>query len=64
MLVCTSGGKVEREGERAWGRCREICADSREPEARLELTNYEIMTCAKVGRSTNEATQAPLISRL
>ena len=34
-------------------------AVSTEPDAGRELTNCEIMTLAKVGRSTNWATQAP-----
>ena len=33
--------------------------DSREPDVGLRLTNREIMTGAKVGRSTDRATQAP-----
>ena len=32
-----------------------------EPDAGLELTNREIMTLAEVGRSTDWATQAPLM---
>lgn len=39
------------EGQREWGRQRiqsGLCADRREPDVGLELTNPEIMTRAKV----------------
>ena len=33
--------------------------DSNKPDVEFELTNFETMTLAKVGCSTNRATQAP-----
>ena len=50
------GGGAERGRQRIWN---ELCADSREPNAGLKLTNREIMTWADVGRPTNWATQVP-----
>ena len=48
------GGDIESEvGSRLW-------AVSTEPDAALKLTNCEIMTWAKVRRSTDRATQVPL----
>ena len=55
-----------RAGEEQRERDTESEADSRlravstEPDAGLELMNHEIMTWAKVRRSTDWATQAPL----
>ena len=59
----------ERERESQWGRGRQrgrqriptgLCTDSREPDAGLELMNYEIMTWAEVGCFTDWDNQAPL----
>ena len=60
----------ETERDRAWAgegqRAREtqnpkqLWAISTEPDAGLEPIDHEIMTWAKVARSTNWATQAPL----
>ena len=56
--------ETEREtGGVEWGRQRiqsRLCIDSREPDTGLQPMNYEIMTWAKVGRSNDWATQAPL----
>ena len=56
----------ERERKRERGRERErererssLCANSREPNVGLELTNHEIVAWAKVRCSTNWATQEP-----
>ena len=49
-------GEGQRERERIWSR---LCADSRERNAGLKLTNCEIMTWAKVRRSTNWVTRHP-----
>ena len=49
-----SGGGAEREGDTESEQAVGI-----EPDAGLEPTNGEIMTWAKVGRSTDWATQAP-----
>ena len=46
------GGPESEAGSRLW-------VVSTEPDARLELTNHEIMTWAEVGHSTDWATQAP-----
>ena len=43
--VCTNGGGAEREGERTPSR---LHAASTELDARLDLTNCEIMTLAKI----------------
>ena len=60
----------ERERSHEWWRGRErgghgfwsgLHADSREPDAGLELTNHEIMTWTEVGRLTDWTTQAPLL---
>ena len=50
--VRVSRGEAERErgGQRIPGRLR---ADSTEPDAGLELTNCEIVTGAKAGRSND-----------
>ena len=53
-----NGGGAEREGDtesEAGSRFRTV---STEPNTGLELTNYEILTRAEVGRSTDRATQA------
>ena len=52
-----SGGGAEREGGGGFG--SGLCADSREPDAGLELMNHKIMTWAKVGCLTNWATYVP-----
>ena len=50
----------EREGDTESEAGSRLWAVRTEPNAGLELTNYEIMTWAEVGRSTDQATQAPL----
>ena len=52
-----SRGRAEREGD------TEPEAGSKlwDPDVRLKLTNYQIMTWAEVGRSTDWATQEPLL---
>ena len=55
-----SGGGAEREGDTESEACSRLWAVSTEPNTRLELTNNEIMTWAKVGHLTDWATQAPL----
>ena len=52
-------GGAEREGDTEWEAGSRLWAVSTEPNAGLELTNYEIMIWAEVGRLTNWATQAP-----
>ena len=55
-----SGLRAETEGDtesEARSRLRSV---STELDGGLELTSYEIMTGAEVGRSTDWATQAPL----
>ena len=42
----------EREGDTEWEAGSRLQAVSTEPDAGLELTNHEIVTGAKVGRST------------
>ena len=54
-----SGGRAEREGDTESEAGSKLWAVSTEPDTGLELTNREIMTWAKVGRSTDWATQAP-----
>ena len=54
-----SGGGAEREGDTESEAGSRLWAVSTEPDAGLELTNHEIMTWAKIGRSTNWATQVP-----
>ena len=54
-----SGGGAEREGDTKSKVGSRLWAVSTEPAAGLELTNHEIMTWAKVGHSTDWATQAP-----
>ena len=53
-----SGEGEEREGETESEAGSWLWAVSTEPDVRLEPTNREIMTCAKVGRLTDWATQA------
>ena len=48
-----------REGDTESEAGSRLQADGTEPDAGLELMNYEIMTWAEVGRLTNWATQAP-----
>ena len=52
----TSGGGTQRGGQKSRSG---LCTESSKPDAGLELTNLEIMTWAKVGRSANWATQVP-----
>ena len=54
-----SGLGAEREGDTEAEAGSRLWAVSTEPEAGLELTSCEIMTWAKVGRSTDWATQVP-----
>ena len=56
-----SQGGAEREGDTQSEAGSGLWAVSTEPDAELELVNYEIMTWAKVGRLTDWATQAPLL---
>ena len=55
--ACRQGRGRERVGKRIW---RELCADSREPNIGLELTNHKIMTWGEVRLSTDWTTQATL----
>ena len=48
-----SGGGAEREGDTESKAGSRLRAVSTEPDAGLELTDREIMTWAKVGRSTD-----------
>ena len=57
-----SRGGAEREGDTESEAGSRLWTDSTEPDAGLELTDCEIMTWAKVGRSTDWATQVPLTS--
>ena len=52
-------GGAEREGDTESETGSRLWAVSTEPDAALELTDREIMTWAEVGRSTDQATQAP-----
>ena len=54
-----NGGGAEREGDTESETGSRLWAVSTEPDAGLELTGREIMTWAKVGRLTDQATQAP-----
>ena len=56
-----NGGGAEREGDTGSEAGSRLWAISPEPDAELELTDCEIVTWAEVGRSTNWATQAPLM---
>ena len=58
----TSGLGAEREGDTEAEAGSRLWAVSTDPDAGLELTSYEIMTWAKVRRSTDWATQAPHLS--
>ena len=57
----TSRGGAEREGDTESKASSGLWPVSTEPDVGLELTNCEIMTWAKVSRSTDWATQAPLL---
>ena len=54
-----NGGRAEREGDTESEAGSRLWTVSTESDAGLELTNCEIMTWAKVGCSTDWATQAP-----
>ena len=47
-----SRGRAEREGDTESEAGSRLCSVSPEPDAGLELTNCEIMTCAEVRGST------------
>ena len=47
-----SGGGAEREGDTESGAGSRLWDVSTEPDAGIELTDYEVMTRAKVGRLT------------
>ena len=55
----TSGRGAEREGDTESKAVSRLWAVSTEPDTGLKPTNCEIVTWAKVRRSTNWATQAP-----
>ena len=59
--VRASGGGAEREGDRG---SKAGSALISQPDVGLKLTNCEIVTRARVGRSTNWATQVPLLYHL
>ena len=54
---CTSGEGTKRGRHRIWSRLQSLSCQHR--ARRGTLTNYEIMTWAKVGRLTDWATQVP-----
>ena len=54
-----SGGGGETEGDPESEAGSRLWAVSTEPNTGLELTSYENKTWAKVGRSTDWATQVP-----
>ena len=54
-----NGGGAEREGDTESEAGFRLWAISPESDARLELTDREIVTWAEVGRLTDWATQAP-----
>ena len=54
--ACQQGRGREKGGQTVRSR---LCADSREPDAGLKPTNLEVTTWAKVGHSTDWATQVP-----
>ena len=56
-----SGGGAEREGDTESKAGSRLWAVSTEPNVGLKLTDREIMTWAEVRRSTDWATQAPLL---
>ena len=68
MFICfweraqMCGRGREREGDTESEAGSRLWAISPEPDAGLELTDREIVTWAEVGRPTNWATQAPLLS--
>ena len=49
----------ERGRHRTWSRLQALSCLNTEPDSGLKLTNGKIMTWAKVGCSTDQATQAP-----
>ena len=51
-----NGGGSEREGDTESEAGSKLWAVSTEPDTGLELTDYEIMTWAEVGRLTDWAT--------
>ena len=55
-----SEGGAEREGDTESEAGSRLWAVSTEPDAGPELTDWEIMTWAEVGRLTDWATQVPL----
>ena len=55
-----NGGGAEREGDTEPEAGSRLWAVSTEPDAGLELMEWEIVTWAEVGRLTDWATQAPL----
>ena len=57
-----NGGGSGREGDTESETASRLWEVSTEPDAGLELTDREIMTWAKVGRLTDWATQAPLMT--
>ena len=61
MRQSTNGGGAEREGDTESEAGSRLWTDSTEPDAGLELTDREIVTWAEVGRSTDWATQEPLM---
>ena len=56
-------GGAEREGDTESDTGSRLRAVSTEPDAGPKLTDREIMTRTVVGRFTDRATQAPLVSR-
>ena len=58
---CERGRGGERGDTESEAGSRLRAVSSTEPDAGLEPTNCEIMTWAEVGRSTDRATQAPLM---
>ena len=59
-----SRGRAEREGDAESEAGSRLRAVSTEPDVGLEPTDREIVTGAEVGRSTDWATQAPLLGLL
>ena len=54
-----SGEGAERQGDAESETGSRLWAVSTEPDAGLELTNYEMMTWAEVGHRADWATEAP-----
>ena len=54
-----SGGVSEREGDTESEASSRLCAVTTEPDAGLELMDWDIMTWAEVRRLSDWATQAP-----